>query len=600
MGVRRVAVAAALIAALFPSDAGRADVHYRTTIEGAAESDLSNLLDQISQLKALESRPPPSDEALRRRAEGDLGRLTDAAHSLGYWNAHFSFTIDTAAQPARVTVTVVPGPVFHVASLSVLGPDGKPLPLPAGAAPLPLEPGAPARTQPVVATETALIAAFANHGHPFAKIEKRDVVIDQAAHTMAVTFRIAPGPATRFGTVTITGLKNLNSGYVTRRLRWRQGESYDAAKVEQTRRELIESGLFSTVRITPEPDPANPGTALIAVAATERAHRTIGAGLGYNTSQGAAAKVFWENRNLFGNAEYLRLSATGGQQVYALNANFRRPDFIMTRQDLLVNAEIADYSPTAYHSRRALTTFGLERAFSDHVTGGLALQLEEANVKELADVSSIITAAQRTQHYTLIALPGYLKIDESDNLLAPTRGYRAELSVTPAHIFSSPSVDYVTNLLSASGYWPLGANARAVLAGRAQLGSLDGPPLLELPADQRIYVGGGGTIRPYAYQTAGELAPNHDPIGGKSSLVLNLEARVKITQTIGVVPFLDAGSYYETSVPQPASHPLFYGVGLGLRYYTAFGPVRLDLATPLYRRSSDSPIQVYISLGEAF
>ncbi len=149
---------------------------------------------------------------------------------------------------------------------------------------------------------------------------------------------------------------------------------------------------------------------------------------------------------------------------------------------------------------------------------------------------------------------------------------------------------------------PIGSpaiNGRAVFAGRAALASLDGAPLPQLPADQRIYVGGGGTIRPYAYQTAGPLAPNNDPIGGKSSLVLNFEGRVRVTETIGVVPFVDAGSYYESSVPQ-LGHRLFYGVGLGLRYYTAFGPLRLDLATPLYRRSSNSPIQVYVSLGEAF
>ena len=171
--------------------------------------------------------------------------------------------------------------------------------------------------------------------------------------------------------------------------------------------------------------------------------------------------------------------------------------------------------------------------------------------------------------------------------------------MTPSHIFSSADLNYVSNQVSASTYLPLGENTRAVLAGRAALASLDGAPLLQLPADQRIYVGGGGSIRPYAYQTAGPLAPNNDPIGGKSSLVLNFEARVKVTQTIGVVPFIDAGSYYEKSVPQ-LSNRLFYGVGLGLRYYTAFGPLRLDLATPLYRRPSDLPIQVYISLGEAF
>ncbi len=322
--------------------------------------------------------------------------------------------------------------------------------------------------------------------------------------------------------MTITGLKNLDPGYVERRLRWQRGEAYDAAKVEETRRALIESGLFSTVRITPAADPDQPGSAQMTIDATERPHRTIGAGVGYNTSQGAAARVFWENRNLFGNAEYLRLSATGGQQVYGVNANFRRPDFLVTDQDFLATAEIADDTPVAYHSRRALATAGLERRFGRLLTGGVLLEAEEANVEQLANVSTN-TSAQRTQRYALFGVPAYVKLDTTDNLLSPTRGWRAQLSVTPAHIFSSPSLTYVTSLLSASTYWKVDADGRAILAGRAALGSLDGAPLSPLPADQRIYVGGGGTIRPYGYQMAGPLAPNNDPIGGKSSLVLNFE-----------------------------------------------------------------------------
>jgi translocation and assembly module TamA len=232
------------------------------------------------------------------------------------------------------------------------------------------------------------------------------------------------------------------------------------------------------------------------------------------------------------------------------------------------------------------------------LTGGVLLEAEKANVEQLANVSTN-TSAQRTQRYTLFGIPAYVKLDTTDNLLSPTRGWRAELSVTPAHIFSTPSVTYVTNLLSASTYWKVDNNGRAILAGRAALGTLDGAPLASLPADQRIYVGGGGTIRPYGYQMAGPLASNNDPIGGRSSLVLNFESRVKVTDTIGVVPFVDAGSYYENSVPQ-INQRLFYGVGLGLRYYTPFGPLRLDLATPLYKRNADSWIQVYVSLGEAF
>ena len=598
MRVRRFLPVAAVAAVLFPAVAGQADIHYETTISGAGDSDLADLLDKVSELKTLEDRLPASEEALRRRADRDLGRLSDAARSLGYWDAQLHYDLDSAVEPQKVTVRVTPGPLYHVASVAVLGPDGRPLPIPPNAPPLALKPGDPARTAPVVAAESGLLAAFGDSGHPFAKIDSRQVVIDHRSHTMEVTYKLIPGPAMRFGEVSINGLKTLNPGYVERRLRWRRGEAYNAATVEETRRALIESGLFSTVQITPTADSREPGSAQMTIDATERPHRTVGAGVGYNTSQGAAARVFWENRNLFGNAEYLKLSATGGQQVYGVNANFRRPDFLVTDQDFLATAEIADDTPVAYHSRRALATAGVERRFGRLLTGGVLVEAEKANVEQLANVSTN-TSAQRTQRYTLFGIPAYLKLDTTDNLLSPTRGWRAQLSVTPAHIFSTPSATYVTSLLSASTYWKVDANGRAILAGKAALGTLDGAPLASLPADQRIYVGGGGTIRPYGYQMAGQLAPNNDPIGGRSSLVLNFESRVKITDTIGVVPFVDAGSYYESSVPQ-LGHRLFYGVGLGLRYYTPFGPLRLDLATPLYKRNADSWVQVYVSLGEAF
>ena len=597
MGVRRFLWSLALAVAFVPGSTVRADLNYRAEITGAEDSDLAGLLNKVSELKSLEDKPPASEEALRRRADRDLGRLADAAHSLGYWEAEFSYSVDTEAEPAKVTVTIEPGPLYLVASVTIRGPDGQPFAIP-NEPKLPLKPGDPARTAPVVATETVLVTALGDSGHPFAKIADRRVELDKSAHTMEVTYTLDPGPPERFGPVTISGLERLNPAYVQGRVRWEQGVIYDAAKVDETRQALIASGLFSTVRITPAPDPDNPGEVRMTIDVTERLHRSIGAGVAYNTSQGVGARAFWENRNLFGNAEYVRLTVEGGQQIAGLRTNFRRPDFLAVDQDFLAAAEVVNDTPVAYHSRRAIASVGLERRFAPFLTGGIALQATKANVVQLANVNSI-TAAQRTQHYTLVSVPAYLKLDETDNLLNPTKGYRAQLGVTPAHTVSSPNLTFVTNLVSGSTYWALGAEDRAVLAGRAALGSLDGAPLFELPADQRIYVGGGGSIRPYGYQLAGPLDPTNKPIGGKSSLVLNLEARVKVTDNIGVVPFFDAGSYYESPVPQ-LGRTLLYGVGVGLRYYTAFGPLRLDLATPLHKRRADSPIQVYISLGQAF
>jgi translocation and assembly module TamA len=598
MRLRWFLMTIALAMALVLGPPAYADLNYRVEITGAEDSELADLLDSVSELKTLEDKVPASEEALRRRADRDLGRLADAAHSLGYWDAEFSYDIDTEAEPAKVVVTVKPGPLYHVAAVKIVGSDGQSLSIPQDEKKLPLKPGDPARTAPVVAAETTLLAALGDSGHPFAKVENRRVEIDRDTQTMDVTYMLDPGPVMRFGPLAIEGLERLDPVYVEGRLRWQRGEIYDASKVEETRRALIETGLFSTVRITPTVDPQNPDDARMTIEPTERLHRTIGAGVAYNTSQGIGARAFWENRNLFGGAEYLRLSAEAGQQIAGFRANFRRPDFLAIDQDFLATAEIANDEPVAYHSRRVIATGGLERRFDHLLTGGVALEADKANVVQLANVNPF-TAAQRTQHYTLVGLPAYVKLDRTDNLLNPTTGYRAQLSVRPAHTFVGSNLTFVTNLVSGSAYWALGPEDRAVLAGKLALGSLAGAPLAPLPADQRIYVGGGGSIRPYGYQMAGPLDIGNVPIGGRSSLALNLEARIKITDTIGIVPFVDAGSYYESPVPQ-LGRTLLYGVGLGLRYYTAFGPLRLDLATPLHKRTADSPIQVYISLGQAF
>src|SRR5437660_8867817 len=110
MRVRRFFLIVALAMALVPSPAARADINYRAEITGAEDSALASLLDKVSELKTLEDKLPASEEALRRRADRDLERLADAAHSLGYWHAAFSYDVDTSAETAKVTVTVKQGP----------------------------------------------------------------------------------------------------------------------------------------------------------------------------------------------------------------------------------------------------------------------------------------------------------------------------------------------------------------------------------------------------------------------------------------------------------------------------------------------------------
>jgi translocation and assembly module TamA len=602
-GVKRAAKFGSVVAlAIFWSPASKvfAELRYEAKIVGVEDSELADLLAEVSQLKTLEDRVPASEEALHRRADEDLDRLKEAAHSLGYWDAQFAYEIDTRTDPAKVRVNANSGPLYQVGAVNILGADGRQLVLPTDpTGPLfPLRSGDPARTTPVIAAENALLAAFGHAGHPFAKSTERRVVVDHDTQRMMVTYTIDPGPAMRFGPGTISGLDRLDPAYVNRRIRWHQGDTYDNRAVDETRKALIESGLFSTVRINPVADPAHPDQVQMNIETVERAHRTIGAGLAYNTSEGAGARVFWEDRNLLGYAERLRLSLALGQQKNGVAAEFRRPDFLASDQDLLGLAEIADETPNAYHSRRARLSTGLERRFDPTLTGGIALGIEKANVVRLATLSSE-TASQRTQHYALIGLPMYLKLDRTDDLLNPTHGYRAQASLVPYRSFSGPNLTFTFGRVAATNYQALGESERYIIAGFAAISSIEGASLAELPADKRIYAGGGGSIRAYGYQMAGPLDADKKPIGGKSSLELSLEARIRITDTIGVVPFIDAGSFYRSSAPQ-LGRRLLYGPGIGFRYYTSFGPVRFDVATPLSRRRGDSPVQFYISLGQAF
>ena len=173
-------------------------------------------------------------------------------------------------------------------------------------------------------------------------------------------------------------------------------------------------------------------------------------------------------------------------------------------------------------------------------------------------------------------------------------------SIAPVQTDANAAVTFLESQISGSTYLSLDDENRYILAFRARLAQVAGEPTGTLPANHRLYAGGAGSIRGFEFQKAGPLDANNDPLGGRSLVTFGAEFRWRITDTIGIVPFIDGGNVYDSTVPN-TSEKLFWGAGLGFRYYTDFGPLRADFAVPLNpRKNIDDPYQFYISLGQAF
>jgi translocation and assembly module TamA len=197
--------------------------------------------------------------------------------------------------------------------------------------------------------------------------------------------------------------------------------------------------------------------------------------------------------------------------------------------------------------------------------------------------------------YLVAAAPTSLAYDGSDDLLNPTSGFRLSGRLSPELSLQSGAHAYVKMQIDASAYQPLGP--RFVFAERVRFGSIDGVQRDSIAPSRRFYAGGGGSVRGYGYQKIGPVDAKGNPLGGKSLTEYSVEARVRFGN-FGLVPFLDAGNLYSSSIPKLGG--LRYGTGLGARYYSSFGPIRVDVGTPLNRRPGESRVAVYVSLGQAF
>ncbi len=465
-------------------------------------------------------------------------------------------------------------------------------------------PGDPLLLDRITNERLDLDQALGESGYPFAVVAEPELLVDHARAEGDVTMAVMPNGKYVFGNVTSSMEDFLSGRHLARIARFAPGETYRRSDQQDLRRAILATGLVSSVTLTPvetsPPADGQPGTVDIAAEITEAPLRTIAGNIGYGTEEGFRLEASWEHRNLFPPEGMLRLRGIAGTQEQLAGVTFRRNNFRGRDHILTLDAYASTLDYDAYDARTVALVGSFEHAstllFQKRLSWGVGMELLATGERE-ADATG---AFGPRETYLVAAASGQVQFDTSDDLLDPGEGVRLAARLSPEFSrHSGVESFYLRGQADAAAYASLGENV--VLAGRVRLASIAGAGVADIAPSRRLYAGGGGSVRGYGYHEIGPRNVIGDPTGGRSLAEASLEARIRtglFDGALGFVPFLDAGTVDEG--PFPGFERIQFGAGIGLRYHSAFGPIRVDVAAPLNPGPDDAPVAVHVALGQAF
>lgn len=589
-------------------------IRYDLHIDGLAALDLET---RFKDLSALQSGKGTAANAamLRARLTEDEQTALRLLKGEGYYDAVVVARIDTPIlQPGeslqdatartqgrvQVRVSARAGERYSLTSVTVKADPTEPPTLIADN--LRLKVGDPVDATLIKSAEANLALVLPQQGYPFADLGMRDVLIDPQTRTGDYTLAVTTGPRARFGAIHSEGQRPaFGDDHVRVLSRFDSGDLYDSRQVDDLRQALSATGLFASVAVEPvltEQKNAD-GTAVVDLKVTQNAGRprTLAGDIGFSTGQGLRTELNWTHRNFRPPEGALIASVIAGTQEQGLGVTFRRSNAKRRDRTFQYGAAFNNQTYDSYEAQTVSFSVNVSRVSTPlwqkrwtWSYGAEVLATRETGFSKRRN-------ANVQDDYFYASVPMKLNYDRSDNLLNPVRGWRAGVQSTPTVSLNGGAGNFISNVGSATFYREV--SPTVVLAARAQLASIYGAETSNIAPSRRLYAGGGGSVRGFGYQELGPRDPanNNNPIGGRSSVELAFEARYRMGN-IGIVPFVDAGQVYDKEFPQFSN--LRFGVGVGARYYTNFGPIRIDIATPISRRDGESPVSLYVGIGQAF
>ena len=542
-------------------------------------------------------RPIDNRFEARRRANSAAEDAIAVLRSEGYYAYEVTPELGEGDTPVPV-VRISPGPRFRLARprLQWIGAAPNPVTQLSAEAALALDPGSPGLAADVVSAEGRAVAAVQDGGYADAVPETREVIVDHADRTVAPTYRLNAGPLVRLDGLRMTTDGRTRAAWLRGLAPWKSGDTYRADDVATLERRLLDTGVYDsvTVALAPTGQTTPEGLRPVIVNLSERKRRTIEAGASYGSNEGVGADVRWTHYNVLGRADTVAVFAKGSRLDSRIGGDVTLPHWRMPDQTLSLEAAAYKTTTDAYDA----AGFGMKadalRHFTktSYLTLGASIDISRTNELKPGTLTSL------GRDVLTIGTLVDLALDRSDDPLNPTHGWRVSARAEPTLLAGQGSVPYLKVQAGGSVYFPFGKQASTVIAARLHAGAILNGTVSAIPAPQRFYAGGGGSVRGFAYQAVGPRLPDNTPQGGLSVVEGSIEVRHDLTRDWAVAAFVDAGAVGATQFPSLKGAGV--GAGVGVRYNLGFGPIRLDVAVPVTNTRGGSPFQVYVSIGQAF
>jgi translocation and assembly module TamA len=417
-------------------------------------------------------------------------------------------------------------------------------------------------------------------GYLDASFPVREIRIDPEKNTAEINLVMETGPRYRFGNVTFKGGETYPEPFLRRYLAFEHGNPFSYSLLGQSQLNFFDSDRFEEVRLLPDREAAEEDHIPVEVALRSRPPKRLRPGIGYGTDTGARASLQFENLNLLHTGQELHLQLNLSQVRQTVGAAYVRPDkddlhsFTAFRTGF--EAEDTDTFDTEKYTVEAerVRDFGRGRRGSVY----LRLLLENYTIGGQRDTSRMLIPGVRYSRRR------YAEV------IRPRRGHQYALEVRGGHQYLGSDTGLLQ--LLGSGNVLVSLPARFSLFLRAEAGTtIQNEPLEDIPVSLRFFAGGDQSVRGYGYQSLGPTNAEGDVIGGKNLLVGSIELERAIAQNWGVAAFFDIGNAFNSF----SSMDLFKGAGIGGRYYTPVGPIKLDIARQI--GEDDPSFRIHISVG---